>query len=435
MSEPVAKKPSAVNNIEARRRFLATSAGAIAATAAIGNVHAAGSDVIKVGLVGCGGRGTGAAGDALRADKGVRLVALADVFQDRLNSSKETLTKSFAEQMDVPAERCFTGFDAYQKLIQSDVNVVLLAAPPHFRPLHLRAAVEAGKHVFAEKPVAVDGPGCRSVFETVALAKQKGLSIVNGLCYRYHDGMRELMQRLHDGAIGDIRTIQVNYNMGYLWEKPRQPEWTDMEWQLRNWLYFTWLSGDQIVEQHVHTLDKAAWAMGDQYPIKAVGFGGRQQRTEAKYGNVWDNMAVTFEFANGARCFSYCRQQADTATDVSDVYVGTNGSATSVGAATQKITGPKEWKFRVGRNQKVNMYQKEHDELFAAIRSNSPINNGDYMTKSTLMGVMGRMAAYTGREVTWEQALESKDDLSPPKYEFGSLAVAPIAVPGVTKLV
>jgi predicted dehydrogenase len=240
--------------------------------------YVTGSDVLRVGLIGCGGRGTGAAAQALAADKNVKLTAMGDAFKDRLESSLAELNKdqTIAAKIDVPQDRCFVGFDAYKAVIASGVDVVLLASPPQFRPLHLGAAVEAGKHIFAEKPVAVDAPGVRSVLTICEEARKKNLSVVSGLCLRNSLGFQETIQRIHDGAIGDVLTLQANDYRGPIWVKPRQPDWSDMEWQMRNWYYFTWLSGDFNVEQHVHYLDVCAWVMNGEYPVRAVGMGGRQ---------------------------------------------------------------------------------------------------------------------------------------------------------------
>lgn len=421
-----------------RRDFLKSSATAVGATVAVQlgstGVHAAGSDIIRIGLVGCGGRGTGAAGQALHADPGVRLVAMGDMFPDRLRDSLNQLKRDdeLAKRIEVTPEHCFTGFDAYKQVIASGVDVVLLATPPHFRPAHIKAAVEAGKHIFAEKPCAVDGPGVRSVLASAAEAKKKNLSLVAGLCWRYHNGMRETFKRIHDGSVGDIVALQCTYNTRGLWFHDRKPEWTDMEWQLRNWLYFTWLSGDFNVEQHVHSLDKMAWAMKNEYPVKAVGVGGRQVRTEPKFGHIFDHHAVVYEFANGVKCFSCCRQQNGCASDVSDHVMGTQGVCDVM---KHKITGAHAWQFPAAKNRGDNMYQNEHNELFASIRAGKPINDGEWMSKSSLMAIMGRMATYTGQVITWDMAMNSKEDLTPPKYAFGPLPVPPVAMPGVTKFI
>ncbi|MGY8769574.1 MAG: Gfo/Idh/MocA family protein [Pirellulales bacterium] len=416
-----------------RRQFMQTTASLAAASTLVmpGSVHAAGSDVLKVGLIGCGGRGSGAAKQALLADKNVKLTVMADAFEDRLQSSLNTLSEveEVAGKIDVPKERQFIGFDAYKQVMASDVDVVLLTTPPHFRPLHLKAAIRANKHVFAEKPVAVDAPGVRSVIETCAEAKRKNLSVVSGLCIRYDAGFRETVKRLHDGALGDIHTMMANDYRGPIWVKPRQDDWTDMHWQMRNWYYFTWLSGDFNVEQHVHYLDVCSWVL-DGYPKKAIGMGGRQVRTDAKYGNIYDHHSVTYEYENGTRVFSNCRQQANCKNDISCHAFGAKGYA-SVSERLLEIRNESKWTHR---DPVKNMYQVEHDELFAGIRSGNSLNNGEYMAKSTLLAIMGRMATYTGQEVTWDQAMNSTEDLSPNQYAWGSAPEYPIAVPGVTKI-
>ena len=425
-----------------RRAFLKTSAGAVAASSMLElapTVHAGGSGVIKVGLIGCGGRGTGAAEQACSAGDDIRLVAMGDMFRDRLDEKREILRSSLGSRFAVKDENCFVGFDAYKGVLHSDVDVVLLATPPHFRPLHLEAAIDAGKHVFAEKPVAVDATGARRVLQSCAAAKKKNLAVGSGLCWRYHEGMRETFQQIHAGKIGDIVTMQATYNMGMLWfrslKEKQEKGWSDMEWQLRNWLYFTWLSGDHIVEQHVHSLDKMAWAMKNEYPIKASGMGGRQVRTAPDYGNIFDHHAVVFEFASGVKLFSYCRQQPGVAADVSDHIMGTKGVChINATEGTSRITGPETWEYKAARARKQNMYQNEHNELFASIRSGHPLNDGDWMTKSTLMAIMGRMATYTGQVITWDALLNSKEDLTPPSYQFGALPMPPVAMPGVTKV-
>ena len=300
--------------MSSRRDFLKSSAtaaaGAALATGLAGhsNVHAAGSDVIRVGLIGCGsprgGRGRGAAQNCVTAAPGVKLVAMGDLFRDHLEFTRKDLSKLGHDKIDVPDDRCFVGFDAYEQVLNcKDVDLVILATPPGFRPLHIQAAVAAGKHIFAEKPVAVDAPGVRAVMQACEEAKKKNLSIVSGLCWRYDAGMREAMQRVHDGAVGDLVALQCTYNTGRLWMVRRQPEWSDMEWQIRNWLYFTWLSGDHNVEQHIHSLDKMAWVMRDECPVKASGIGGRQVRTAPEYGYIFDHHCVVYEYANGLRLF------------------------------------------------------------------------------------------------------------------------------------
>jgi len=426
---------STTGTTASRRKFLKSSAGAIAGTVTVpliapAFVHAAGSDVLRVGLVGCGGRGTGAASQALRADPNVRLTAMADAFADHLERSLAELRQDteIAKKLDVPRERQFVGFNAYRQLIDSGVDVVLLATPPHFRPQHLAAAVEAGKHVFAEKPVAVDAPGVRAVLATCEKAKQKRLSVVSGLCLRYSDGFRESVKRVHEGAIGEIRMLAANDYRGPIWTKERKPDWSDMEWQMRNWYYYTWLSGDFNVEQHVHFLDVCAWLMGNQYPVRCSGTGGRQVRTGPEYGHIYDHFSIAYEYENGARLFSHCRQMPGCYNDMSVQALGTKGIA-DLSERRFAIRGEKLW-VRPGKDNAF--YQTEHDELFASIRKGTPINNGDYMARSTLIAIMGRMAAYTGKQITWEMALNSKENLTPARYEWGPMPEPPVAIPGVT---
>jgi len=422
-----------------RREFLKTSSLA-AATAAAGTLalarsaHAAGSDILKIGLVGCGGRGTKAAVEALRADENTRLTALADAFDDRLAMSLRTLQarEDVGSRVDVPAERQFVGFDGYQKLIDSGVDVVLLATPPGFRPIHLKACVDAGRHVFAEKPVAVDAPGVRSVLATCEAAKKKNLAIVSGLCLRYGTGLRETVGRIHDGALGELRVLQANDYRGPIWVRTRKADMTEMQYQMRNWYYYTWLCGDFNVEQHVHYLDVCSWLMKGEYPVKALGLGGRQQRTGDQYGHIFDHHSVVYEYADGQRLVSNCRQQQGLKGDISCYVFGERGWA-EVDERALEIKSDKPWKF-TGKDNDI--YQAEHDALFASIRSGQPINNGQYMAKSTLLAIMGRMATYTGQEITWEMALGSKEDLSPPQYTWDCPLPSPKpAVPGVTKFV
>jgi predicted dehydrogenase len=422
-------------SIPSRREFLKTSTAAVVGGSLAGSLaltrsaHAAGSEMLKIGLIGCGGRGTGAAQQALQADAHVQLTALGDTFDDRIRNSLAALAQSVpADKLDVPEDRQFVGFNAYQQVIDSGVDVVLLCSPPHFRPQHFEAAVAAGKHIFAEKPVAVDAPGVRRVLATAEQAKQKGLAIVSGLCWRYYQPKRETIQRVHDGAVGDVLAIHCTYNAGTPWVKKREPQWSDMEWQIRNWPFFTWLSGDHNVEQHVHSLDKAAWIMRDEPPVRASGMGGRQVRTDPMFGHIFDHHAVVYEYANGTKLFAYCRQQDGCDIDVSDYAIGTKGRADIMKHA---ITGENKWRYP--RGDDPNMYQVEHDELFASIRAGRPIDNSHYMTRSTMLAIMGRMATYSGKVITWEQAINSAEDLTPGKYEWGPLPVAPVAMPGITQ--
>ena len=413
-----------------RRGFLASSATALAAS----SLHAAGTDVIRVGLIGCGDRGTGAAAQALAADKNVKLVAMGDAFADRLQSSLTNLRakKDVASKVAVTPESCHVGFDAYKDVIAAS-DVVLLTTPPHFRPLHMKAAIEAGKHVFAEKPCAVDAPGVRSVLATCELAKKKNLSVVSGLCLRYDYGFRETIKRIHGGEIGEVVGLFANDYRTGRWIKPRQPDQTDMNYQMRNWYNFTWLSGDFNVEQHVHFLDVCAWAMKDEYPVKAIGMGGRGIYVGNGSGNIHDHFAITYEFNNGARLVSPTRPQPKCKSNLSAQVIGTKGWATLADRedGLALTASGKTWAYPWPGNQ---MYQTEHDELFAAIRSGKPINNGEYMAKSSLLAIQGRMAAYTGQQITWDMATHSKEDLTPPAYDWDAkLPDPPVAVPGVTK--
>jgi len=422
-----------------RRDFLQTSSaavvgGSIAATlGAARTVHAAGSDILKVGLVGCGGRGSGAAVNAMRAEDNVQLVALADAFGDRLDHCKQILKKQVGKKYAVKDEQCFVGFDAYKQLLETDVDVVLLCTPPHFRPAQLRASIEANKHVFCEKPVAVDPTGVRSVLETVEMARQKNLSIVSGLCWRYDHGVRETIGRIKDGAIGDLVTIQENYLTGTLWHRGRKDDWSEMEYQMRNWLYFAWLSGDHIVEQHIHSLDKAMWLMDDKPPAKCYGLGGRQARTDEKWGHIFDHFAVCYEWDNGVKTYAYTRQMKGCFNEVEDHILGTEGRSRVLKNEITRNDQKGEnanWKFK---GAKPSMYDVEHKELFAGIRSGDIINNGEYMSYSTLLAIMGREACYTGQAITWDEAMNSKQDLSPAAYTWTDTAVPKIAIPGETK--
>jgi len=437
-----------------RRHFLRTTAAVSGSVLAIPRgAHAAGSDILKVGLIGCGGRGTGAAANAINADPGVRIVVMADAFADRMNGALKVLQKRYSDRVDVDPSRCFAGFDAYKELIASEVDVVLLAAPPQFRPKHLAAAIEAGKHVFAEKPVGVDANGVRSVLGTCELARKKKLCIVSGLCWRYDTVIRETMKRIHDGAIGDIVAIQSTRNLGFLWHRGRQPEWTEMEFQMRNWYYFTWLSGDHNVEQQIHGIDKCSWVMRDKPPVKAWAISGRQVRTDLKYGNIYDHHAVVYEYDDGARFYALARQQPGCFNDYSEVLMGTKGRCD---LQKGRIVGETNWTQgqqagdlsgfsgqKQAKGKPRPMHQVEQDELFAAIRAGKCINNGDYMCQSTLLAILGRTAGYTGQEITWEQMKESKQDLSPERYAFdaappilpGPDGRYPVAMPGVTKFV
>ncbi len=380
---------------------------------------------LKIGLIGCGGRGAGAATDACAADSKVVLHAMGDMFEDRLSGTRNYLKDALKGQYQVTDDRCWTGFDAYKNVIASGVDVIILTTPPGFRPAHFAAAIDAGKHVFTEKPVAVDGPGVRAVIAAADQAKQKNLSVVAGTQRRHDVAYREAMNRIHDGAIGDVVASYAYWNQGGLWMNTRKPEWSDMEWQLRNWLYFTWLSGDHICEQHIHNIDVCLWAK-QALPVKALSLAGRQVRTDPAYGHIFDHFATEYEFADGTKMISMCRQIDGTASRVSEHIIGSKGSSN----ANTSIKGDKAWRFEGDR---PNPYVEEHRHLYEAIRSGKPINEGRQVAESTLVAIMGRMSAYCGQEVTWEQALNSQENLGPAKYELGSIPVPPVAVPGTTK--
>ncbi|MHC4895141.1 MAG: Gfo/Idh/MocA family protein, partial [Planctomycetota bacterium] len=396
---------------------------------------------LKVGIVGCGGRGTGAAWQAMHAENGsVVLHAMGDLFEDRLEGSASTLEQMLAEEgnearMDVPSERRFTGFDAYQKVMDAGIDVVLLTTPPGFRPAHLEHAVRKGLHIFCEKPVAVDVPGALRAARASLEAQAKGLSLVSGFCWRYNLRHRAFFERLHAGAIGDIQAVYTNYYTGPLGSRERQPEWTDVEWQLRNWHHFRWISGDHIVEQACHSIDKQSWAFKDEAPRRAIALGGCQTRTGTEKGNTWDNFGVVYEYGDNARAFMMARQWPNSYGENNDYFYGSLGTATIENwTPLHRIQGPGSWTWEY-EGEGNDMYQQEHDELFASIRAGEPISDGQWMTRSTLLALMGREAAYSGRAVEWEELLtlgapEAPVGMDTGILQMGSLAYAPEPVPG-----
>jgi myo-inositol 2-dehydrogenase / D-chiro-inositol 1-dehydrogenase len=391
------------------------------------------TNTLKVGLIGCGGRGAGAASQALQADANVVLTAMGDAFQDRLDESYKELAEMYPEKVKVDKAHKFVGFDAYKKVIASDVDVVLLATPPAFRPDHMMAAIEAGKHAFCEKPVAIDAPGVRKVLAAAKKAKEKKLSVVSGFCFRYDLAKRALFDKVLKGEIGEIKNVYTVRNGGELWTKPRQPGWTDMEYQLRNWLYYDWLSGDFITEMMVHSLDMMSWAMGDKNPIKATGTGGRQSRTEEIYGNAYDHFAIEYEYEKGVKGMHMSRQQDGCSFTNRVEIAGSQGNAFIQGDK-HEITGKVNWHYS---GEKNDMYQTEHDELFASIRQGKPINDGELMARSSMLGVLGRMVAYTGQTITWDDALNSNVALAPAIDQYSwelKWATAKVAKPGITKM-
>ena len=422
-----------------RRDFLKTSAavgGVLASELSFPNLSrgAGASDKLRIGLVGCGGRGTGAASQALKADSNVQLVAMGDAFPEAVERSLKNLsTQVAAEKINVKPEMRFSGLDAYAKVIEN-VDLVVLATPPGFRPFHLRAAVEAGKHIFTEKPMATDGPGVRSVIESVKIAKEKKLAMVAGFCWRYDLAKRAVFGKMLDGSIGDLRAVYGTYLTGPVKPMPkaetRPAGMSDLEWMVRNWYNFTWLSGDGLVEQAIHTVDWMMWAMNDKPPVKCTATGGRQ--IPANGGNIFDHVAVSYEWEKGVRGFISQRQITGCFGENSFYALGTKGNAyISRGAFTTDLNGERNWKYE---GKTPDMYQVEHDELFASIRAGNPINNGDRMVTSTMAGIMGRMAGYTGEEITWDMAMNSKEVLVPDLKDWDTKWEVPgLALPGRTR--
>ena len=425
-----------VNDAASRRDFLKTSLSVGALTATLGStsgLYAAGDETLKVGLIGCGGRGTGAASQALHADKGAKLVAMGDAFPEKISESLTALSgqAEIADQIKVDSGMMFSGLDAYKKVLEH-VDVVLLATPPGFRPVHFKAAVEAGKHIFTEKPMATDVPGVRTVMAAVEVARMKKQAVVAGFCWRYDLARRALFTKLHHGAIGDIVSISGTYLTGPVKPMPpantRPSGLTDLQWQVSNWYNFTWLGGDGLVEQAVHTVDWLAWVMKDVPPARCYAVGGRQ--IPAHGGNIYDHIEVNYVWENGTRGF-LAQRQIPNCYNENNLYIhGTKGTAGIVGGKVFTQVGDDRWTYD---GKSPDMYQVEHNELFESIRKGTPINDGTRMCTSTLMGIMGRMAGYTGKEITWEMALECEEVLVPEITSWDS-PPPPIAyaVPGVT---
>ena len=431
-----------------RRDFLKTSSVAALGTASIANfglnssVYASGDDTIKVGLIGCGGRGTGAATQALSTNGNVKLTAVGDAFEDAarnvLNGIKGGL-KDKADRVQVSPEKIFTGFDAYQKVIDSGVDLVLLATPPGFRPIHFEYAVKAGKNIFMEKPVAVDAPGVRQVLEANKIAKEKKLKVGVGLQRHHQAPYLEAIKRIHDGAIGDIIALRVYWNGGGVWDPriTRAQAKSEMEYQMRNWYYYNWLCGDHICEQHIHNLDVGNWVK-NAYPVKANGMGGRQVRIDKKYGEIYDHHSVEFEYKDGSRMYSQCRHIPNTWNSVSEFVHGTKGSANPGGQVFP--TGGEAYRFS---GPSKDPYQVEHDDLAAAIRQGLEYNEADNGAYSTMTSILGRMCTYSGKEITWDTAINSNISLMPKNFSFDADPPVmpredgsyPIAIPGLTKVV
>jgi myo-inositol 2-dehydrogenase / D-chiro-inositol 1-dehydrogenase len=418
-----------------RRNFIAGGAAATAALSSFPAIHARPAQdkkPIRIALVGCGGRGTGAAADALMADPNVRLVAMADPFQDRIDSSLKELTDpnrkgGALKGIEVKKDTCFAGMDGYKKVLQMDLDYICLVSPPGFRPMQFDAAVEAGKHIFAEKPIATDPVGVRQIRKSAEKAKTKGLSVVVGLNYRHSPANQELMRRIHDGAIGKIVSGRSYRMHEGLWHRGSDPSWTPMEYQCRNWYYFCWLSGDQITEMAIHSMDFMNWVVG-AHPISAIGSGGRQVRTDAKFGNIWDNMSIDYEYPGDVHVFMLVRQWDKCSGMMGNFFCGTEGSLDRTG-----ITGKNAWKPTEDEGSTGVL---EHRKLIASIRQGKPVNNVlEFAADSTLTTILGREAAYTGKKITWDEISSSDLDLFPKgEIKFGPAPQHPVPIPGVVRL-
>ncbi len=427
--------------IPTRRSFLksaAAGAAIIGAPAITRGADAPDNRRLKVGLIGCGGRGTGAAGDAMTADSNVELWAAGDVFSQSIESSLGSLRNQFKDRVNVADERKFTGMEAYHKVLESGVDIVILATPPGFRPVQFKAAVEAGKHIFCEKPMATDAPGVRMVLEAARKAKANGQSVVAGFCWRKSASRVAAMQRVLDGAIGDIIHYHATYYTGPV--KPmalatsRPPEMSDVEWQVLNWYNFSWLSGDGYVEQAIHSVDKVGWAFGDKDPVSCMSNGGRQVPFPGAEGyNIFDHFSCVYDFGESRYGTVSSRQIPGCDNENADIIVGTKGTCIINGDRVM-ITGENRWRFN--KDEDNNMYVNEHVLMYEALRKGQPVYDGDWMCHSTLLGIMGRNAAYTGKRLTWDQIVNSQEDLAPDDLKWDSkFEPSPMPRPGITKVV
>jgi myo-inositol 2-dehydrogenase/D-chiro-inositol 1-dehydrogenase len=394
------------------------------------------TNALKVGLIGCGGRGTGAASEALHADAGAELTAVGDVFQRQIDASLAEMGRigKIAGSVKVDKSNQFVGLDAYQKVLDSGIDVVIIAPPPGFHAQHLAAAVEAGKHVFCEKPAATDAPGIRSVLASADKAASKNLSLVAGFCWRYSNMVNDTFKQVQDGAVGKVVSYYATYYTSPVKPMPaassRPAGMSDTEWQIMNWYNFVWLCGDSLVEQAVHSADKVAWMMNDQPPTSCVAVGGRVVPAEG--GNIYDHFAVNYLYPNGVRATLASRQIEGCYNENADYITGSDGTCTLGRSTVPRIEGKTNWTWQ---GKKYDMYLHEHEVLFASIRQHQPVNNGKRLATSTLLAIMGRMAAYTGQEVTWDQALNSQESLFPANLAWdGSLPAPQMALPGITKL-
>ena len=436
------RKPAAAQ--ATRRQFLAGGAAlgigsAVGTNALAASLFVQGSDTIRVGLIGCGGRGTGAAADTLKADPATHIFAMGDLFADRLESSETSIREKFPERCDVSDDRRFVGFDAYRKVLAQPIDMVILTTPPYFRSFHLAAAVAAGKHVFFEKPVAVDPAGIRRVIAAGAAAKEKGLCCVVGTQRRHDQNYLDAMDAIKSGEIGQITGASVFWCQGGLWHNGRETDWSEVEYQIRNWLYFSWLSGDQIIEQHIHNIDVALWAFDDERPESVFGSGGRTVRTDELYGNVYDHMDCTFTMSGGRKIASRCRQWPEVKANwVGEEIYGTRGWArlneTKNGNHLMDYNGKTIRAFDV----EVEPYVQEHIDLIDAIRQGKHINHADRIANTNLAAIMGRESAYSGEVVRHDWARnESQLRLGPEDCDelaFGPMEVLPVPIPGSYQL-
>ncbi len=425
-----------------RRDFLKTSAvaasgAALANLAAPVGAYAQGNDTIRIGMIGAGGRCTGAAMDAMAADPGVKLVAVCDMFMDRAKGKRDHLKKQKPDQVDVPDDRCFDGFDGYKEVIKH-VDAVCIANAAKFHPLHAKAAIEAGKHVFVEKPHAIDPYGIKMLEDALKLAAEKKLSVVSGLQSRFEPGYKETMQRIHDGAIGDIVAIEENFLRGPYGLYRRAPGLTEVQYQCSNQYHFTWLSGDDVPQSLVHNIDRSLWAMKEQPPATCHGLGGRSSMTDEVYGDVFDHHSVVYVYPSGVRIYAFTRTTTGCYNEVSSILLGTKGRANLLACT---IDGETKWRYA---GPKPSPYVEEHKALIAAIRKGEPISSGYHMARSTLVTIMGQISCYTGKAVTWDEVIKS-DFAYPPKPEDckngmepptkpGPTGSYPVYIPGQTKL-
>ncbi len=430
-----------------RREFLRH--GAVSGAAAWGalslarGAHAAGSGAIRVGLIGCGGRASGAAANAMNAGKDVRLVAMADVFAERVESARRELKKAYPDQFQVDDAHGFVGFDAGRKVIQSGVDVVVIACTSHFHPVYVKAAIDAGKHVFVEKPVAVDPVGVRVAMAASEEARRKNLSVVSGFCWRYDEGVRETIQRIRDGAIGEIVAVHAVRLGGPYVLRTRRPEWNEMQYQFQNWYHFNWLSGSDPVQNLVHQIDNAAWVLADVPPATAWGMGGRQVCTDPdQYGDELDHHAIVYEYADGKRLFAHGRHIPGCYNQGAVIAMGTKGRAFM--PSRPHIEGENPWRFKVPKSGESgeSMYDNEHKVLFEAVRTGKPVNDGRSMCFSSMLSILGEMVCCTGQQMTWEEVMQSKLSYALPRYGWdaqppiqpGPDRRYPAILPGITKL-